>query len=313
MPTNFVKATVFFIDTTSYIPTGWSESHYLPQPDLSLDAAIVRVTSYIPKRQSLLATGINVAYVRVSNDNTFRDSQILPGFAPLLGAAVNANLFPVGGNEGAAQGNQGPAVLPQNPLFPNLESDMGWTSVLIRGEAGAPFTTRAMFWLPGLPDDFTHAANRGITNAQWRTEFDIWANELTQNWGFLAQDNSNANPAKPIVNVTVPVQPGPVSINCPNHGLSSGDLTFVRGVKVIGVSRPPVNALWQVIVTDANNFQLIGSSNLPAFSYLSGGTSRKKTRTFFQYAKILQRRFGMRKKGRPFGLLIGKRPAKKSR
>jgi hypothetical protein len=193
-----VRGTLFFVDHTSWRATGWSETHYFASNSLSLTEAIVRLDAYAPLRQALLAPGIAVTYARVSDDTVFRDSQITAGYRPLLPVALTAtNLFPIDAPP-PSSGAPGPNILPGNPLFANDPSDMAWTAVLMRGEAGAPFIGRSMFWIAGLPDNLTFSFNRGITDATWKGAFDTWANFLTQNFAFLGQDNSNANPPKNI-------------------------------------------------------------------------------------------------------------------
>lgn len=307
MPSNYVRGTTFFQDMTSYVPSGWSESHWLRTPDLDLQQAIPVLQNYALKRQQLLAPGIAITYLRVSNDNVFRDSQIVPGLIPLQ-MAGGPLLTPVAqGNNAQSSGNAGPNNPPLNPLFQGLEPDMDWTAVLMRGEGGAPYTARSLFWIAGVPDSLTIHSNRGIVDPTWLGLFATWTNELTQNWGFLGQDNSNANPPKQITNVIPPPPAGLATVTCPAHGFVSGQQVAVRGVKTIQNLGKQVNVTWQIIVTDANTFQLAGSVNLPQFQYASGGTARLKTRVLIPYAKVIQRRFGSRKRGRPFGLLTGRR------
>jgi hypothetical protein len=307
MATNFVRGTVFFQDMTSYVPAGWSESHWLRTADLDLQAAIPVLQTYALKRQQMLAPGIAITYLRVSNDNVFRDSQILPG-VPAMQLAPGPLVTVIGGgNNAQSSGNAGPNNPPLNPLFTGYEPDMDWTAVLMRGEGGAPYTARSLFWVAGIPDNLTFHSNRGIVDPTWLGLFGTWTAELTNNWGFLGQDNSNANPAKQITNVVAPVSPGLATVTCPAHGFASGAQVAIRGVKTIQNLGKQVNASWQIIVTDANTFQLAGSFNLPQFQYASAGTARLKTRVLIPYAKVIQRRFGSRKRGRPFGLLTGRR------
>jgi hypothetical protein len=307
MATNFVRGTCFFQDMTSFVPAGWSESHWLRTPDLDLQAAIPILQTYALKRQQLLAPGIAITYLRVSNDNVFRDSQVLPGIPPMV-QGNNVLATPQSGSQNAqSSGTSGGANIPLNPLFVGYEPDMTWTAVLMRGEGGAPYTARSMFWVAGIADNLTFHSYRGIIDPTWLGLFATWAAELTTNWGFLGQDNSNANPPKQITNV-IPAPPGGlVSVTAPAHGFVSGAVVAIRGVKTIQNLGKAVNATWQIIVVDANTFQLAGSVNITALQYASGGTARLKSKVLIPYSKILQRRFGSRKRGRPFGLLSGRR------
>jgi hypothetical protein len=307
----YVRGTIFFADTRSYAIAGWSETHVNMTADISLPAAIGQLAYLGQLRQAMLAPGIIVGYLRVSNDEIFRDSQILPGLAPLIANIANqaGQLTPTGGQP-PSSGNPGPAFAPGNPLFALDNPDMPWTAVLCRGEGPAPFNSRAMFWVTGLPDELTFSQNRGITDPTWVQAFNAWKGELIQNYGFLGQNNTSTNPAIRITNVDIHQLRVQITTN-DNHGLVDGDMTLIRGVKTINQLGKAVNGRWQILKTDNTHFDLIGSQVIPAFQYLQGGTSRKQVKTFFRYTNILQRRFGQRKRGRPFDVLIGRQRAKK--
>jgi len=300
---------------TSYVPGGWSESHWLRTADLDLGQAIPILQAYALKRQQLLAPGIGITYLRVSNDNTFRDSQILPGI-PAMQLAAGPLVTVLGvGNNAQSTGAAGPNNPPLNPLFTGYEPDMDWTAVLMRGEGGAPYTARSLFWIAGIPDNLTFHSNRGIVDATWVGLFQTWVTELTTNWGFLGQDNSAANPTKPITGALPPTPGTPATITSAAHNLTNGQMISIRGVKTIQNIGKGINGTWQVQLitlagggTDPNNFNLVASNNLPLFTYASGGTIRIRTKVLIPFAKVLQRRFGSRKRGRPFGLLSGRRP-----
>jgi hypothetical protein len=303
-----VRGTMFFFDHNSFVPAGWSETHWLQTADQPLPTAIQALYALAQVRMGLLASGISISYLRVSNDSIFRDSQIRLGVPALAGLAALPGGFPIT-TPGPPSGGGGQVAQPVNPAQAGDPADMPWTAVLVRGEGGTPFTARSMFWLPGLPDGITWSAQAGITDPNWVAAFVAYKNALVASWGFVGQDNSAGNPFHAIQNAVI-VLGSNVVITCNSHGFVSGQMVRIKGVKTIGNLGKAVNAIWQIQVTDTSTFSLLGSATTPAFTYLSGGTAQLRSRVIIPYANLLQRRFGSRKKGRPFGLLTGRRRVK---
>jgi len=311
VPTNWVRATHFFIDTQSYIPTGWSETRFLQTPGIDLAQAIIKARTYAGIRQQLLATGIKIAYIRVSNDNTFRDSQIVPGLPAMIGAPTGPLATVIAAGQAGPQGAGGGNVVPDNPFFASNPADFDWTAVLVRGEGPSPYTQRSMFWLSGVPDALTWNYQAGITDPVWVSLFNLWVTELKANWAFPAQVPISSQTQISIQNITQTGSPAIVTVTAANHGFSSGNLIRIAGVKTIQNLGRLVNGSWQIQTLDNNNFTLVAGNLLPTFQYGSGGVCTLKIRQLVNFANVIQRRMGSRRRGRPFGLLFGRRRVKR--
>jgi hypothetical protein len=163
-----VRATFFFRGVQSFGPIGWSESHYLIGAP-TLPQALVKAKNLGLIRAQLLGDGMVMAYIRVSAEGVFRDSQVQT-------ISYDAQTRAGGGKPGNA--------------------DMGWTCILVRGESGTK--QRRMFWIGGLVDAKTEQKIQPDPKTFGNPWLDF-TKELIANWGYLGLVVNAANKAPPRV------------------------------------------------------------------------------------------------------------------
>lgn len=289
-----ISGTLFMTDHISFRATGWSETHYLQNNELTLPQATVLLRQLAVTRLPMLASGIEIIGGRVSKDNIYRDSLLIAPVEPLARApAVTVQVA-----------NQPVLGVPINNRIGGT-SDFSHTALLLRMEGGTTFQNRRSMYLRGAHDFVTLNSLGHIEHGDWKEAFESWATQLRQNWGFKTQDNSNAtNPSKAITGV---VFGNPIVVTCADHGLTSGMRTQIRGVKTQNSDGRDINRIWTVNVLSTSTFQLVGSNCPSTVVYLGGGTSHKRSQVILGYTQIYPRYFTRRAPGIPFNSTKGRR------
>lgn len=270
------RATFFFADGNY----GASETHWYQTQNADLTDVLSAAQSLGVLRQKILGQNVKMTYVRVSYDDTFRDSLERP--------ANQAQL---------------PAVPPNQFGFPN--SDNPYSNLLLRCESGSQY--RKSLYLFGVPDDYI--ADQAFNPvAAWTDYFKGWTKQLMIKWGFkcLNQDPAQ-NPHLPITNIVNGANG--VAITVPNHNLATGTKIHVRQVKGTGTSP---NGTWQALVVDVNTINLLGYVPNGIFAYTGGGFVQKVVYAVEPYTNITIMRPTHRKRGLPFGLSRGRSRRKKA-
>lgn len=260
---------------------GWTEQHYSFSAN-TLPGALVQLVALANVRINMLGAGVTLRYLRVSDDAVFRDVRSQPGIVPNVGA-------------------HGPYYL---GTFANSPSDFGYAAVLMRCQGQSDFYTRSLF-ISGTPDlsqDIEHPTPVG---AAWLTQSDIYRNTLLNGaYGFKVQNRDNAH--QPI---QITALAAGVFTTLAPHGLAVNSIVRIRGFRptsgVAGLNNP--NGVWRVgAIPSATTFGLLGYTQL-AFVPTAFGNVRLVEYTVTKYTSVAIAGFTKKSRGRPFGLLVGRR------
>lgn len=156
------KVNIFFEAEGSVTPTGWTETFYSQQPDLSVLVAQA-VDTYVPARRQLLGQGAEIKYVRVSN--------VPPNRSTFISYMT---------------GKQGlPNIFTNSPAD---DYDPTQVDLLVRMQTTSG--KRRQFWMGGLPDSVTDTGQesgvRGAftSSSAWKS----WVRAIGDlNWGIRFQ------------------------------------------------------------------------------------------------------------------------------
>lgn len=202
-----IRATFFFKNNEGL---GWSETLFSTRAtlvDARNDALLL-----IPKRVNLNGNDVFLYYLRVSDDEVKRDSEI----------------FRV---PKAAQNSKDPELGP---------SEDAVTALDVALKAGP--TQRGTVFMSGIPDNIVTAGGAFTPTATWQANFAIWAAAVTGGpWGlkyrntvapFITITNMTQNGANGIVTVTTSA-PHPFSAGDYVNVLQVGGATRARGVQKV--------------------------------------------------------------------------------
>lgn len=273
-----LRLTMFFTDGK----TGWSESHMdVKSPDLT---TAVTVASNVlgPARQSLMADGPWLQYLRASYDDTFRDAQVIYLPPPPLDP-LNPNRFT------------------NNPFYKGQESGVAWTVALCRGVGGDLY--RKQIYVSGLPFIDESDINNPLNDPVFVAAFQQYRLVLTQGYGFpIWRKDIQTFPLRPIT----AINPGPpITLTIPNHGVPNppapGSRGFISKAHYYSPNKIKFNGPWGIAqVVDANTLIL---ANFPPpgvqFQWVYGYFQLQQ-KDVQNYTDVIVERFTHRKRGRPF-------------
>ena len=220
-----IHATVFFVDNL----LGFSETHYLVG-GTDLPSAQVEADKMIIKRSNLLGTGVKIPYLRLG-DNLQKGSVLVE---PNPATTANKDFTEL----------------------MDTTSDFPWSTLLCRFSSGV--IGHRSLYMSGCPDLMQVDGAGHITDTFWNKAGDAYKKYMTSGiWGYRALDrNQGTSPATAISGWTNSVNvPGAGSITAANHGIPTGAMVRVSGVKVLPGS-PNINGVWQVIAVTNSSLQL---------------------------------------------------------
>ena len=271
-----VRTTIFF-KQGSY---GWTETYFLPTTTLT--NALLKAELLVSLRRALLGDVSRITYVRVSDDEKFRDSLVRVQPPDLqTGPAGNGN------------------------------PDPAYTSLLLRLEGGEEH--RRQLYLRGIPDSVIVEPDPPIFEAGYTKFFKNFRTELiSQGWAFKVIKKPPAVPAVLITGFITATPP--VVTTGAAHNLTTGDNVLIRGVKGFEANNGRgANGRWYVNVLTANSFEITGRLT-PFGAYLGGGEIIKRVYGLIDVTAVELVRVTKRSTGRPFDSPRGRRrrPLQKS-
>lgn len=208
-----IQCTQFFVESVGAIEYGWTETHYLiGVTDLVQGLNTFRALA--SDRAALCGAGVVCPYLRVSQPDVFRDSQIFQGVQPKLTLLIPQqgqgvpNIQPIvisGKPTGDTTITIPPDGLPINstklpmnvPIvdYEDLIADQPEVGLLVRLEAASAFTTRRSLLLRGIPDGITFTnisapqAAVSLLSRNWLSLFALFSADLVNgSWGMRAYD-----------------------------------------------------------------------------------------------------------------------------
>lgn len=282
------KATFF----VRFKQSGYSFSFYQEQDSLKdmLKAAIELGKLVCP----LFGGGVEMPFIRVSKENESGDSLFSePEFIVLDDTSL------ITGN---AQNSDSAikAVISSAP-------DQGFTAAIVSHLNSATHKGRTFLRL--IPDSITINGLGIVAPKKWAAAFVTLAEKLkSDQWGFLSLKRGGAY-APRIIKGVIGVQGSNVMVTVESTaGLTPGDTVRIGRVK----SGVKVNGTYTVAtISDATHLTLDFTDQLGNVSYVKGGTVRKQEKGFFPILESKILRITHRAAGRPFGVAVGRRPAKK--
>jgi hypothetical protein len=260
---------------------GWSETHYSASAT-TLSASLTNLILLAQARVQMLGAGVQLTYMRVSDDAVFRDVQ--PG----------QGLF-------ALEGPKGPYY---NSAFSAINSDFSDKVAVIRCVGNQDFYNRSLY-LSGNPDSSQEISFDFPALPAWNTAYDAWkVVMLNGRFGFKVLDQSGANPRTQVINLVA----GVFTTALP-HGLLPNEAVRISAFRPSGPPLPAgnPNGRWYVSVINANSFSLLGY-NQGGFSPTRMGVVRAFRYVVTPYTRVFFRYFGLHKRGRPFGQPRGRSP-----
>jgi hypothetical protein len=260
---------------------GWSETYYSATA-ATLPGALANLQRLAAARVNLLGAGVTLRYMRVSDDSVFRDVRSVPGILPLIGA-------------------HGPYYL---GTFANSPADFAYSCALVRCQGSSDFYNRSLF-LSGIPDLDQDIEHPVPFTAAWLAQFLAFKSLLESGpYGFKVQNRDGAHAEIQITGLAAGI-----FTTAANHGFNVNDQVRIRGFLPRSgqnaLGNP--NGLWRVQATPAlNTFALLGYAQL-TFVPTTLGRVRKVEYTVSPIITASLTEFTKRNRGRPFGLLRGRR------
>lgn len=269
-----IRATFFFVDDSGY---GWTESLHLQNTVLTLTQALVLAKALMPFRVKMLGTGVNLNFIRVSDDAVRGDSQI---YRPSPNEQNNGHSL------------AGPHDIANTCLLVSLRNNDN--------------ISRAPYYIRGQDDGLVQD---GIFNplAYFVTAFNQWGFQINSTdtspsfWGIKRKDPLVL--PVPVTLLTQDPVTGDITVttSLPTAAVQNTEVTF-KGFQGLG---QPAGTTFVKSVTDATHFKI-------ASNRLLGLTNKYGTVTLNAFVvvpinNIVLMRPGHRIAGRPSNSPRGRR------
>lgn len=285
--------TMLFQQQNGRAPTGWTESYGLAIS--TLDPGIlqnIRVSFFIQARLGMLATGVEHVGSRFT---------LLPDGPPPIPQPPNQSLIQPGTSPQFDTNGQ-PFY---NPLLRAFDTDFAGTIYQLRLRTaptdGVVYSRRLIF--SGLPDAFDTPLNSRMLPGPWGAAVSRFEAQFVGNGAIAALRSFDRSAGFPNLLCTGIDVTGLI-YTVPLHGFVNRSVVNASRFKITkGGIRPA--GLYRVLVIDANTFSLQGA--LPATKVSKLGYFRVVSWLSVPFAAIIDRSFANKKRGRPFGLSVGKR------
>lgn len=263
------RITFFFRSTRGY---GWSETYFTTAA--SLNGAMTNAKAILPTRVNLNGRGVFLEFIRVSDDEVRRDSQIY--VVPRADREIKAR--------SAGDG------------------DIANTCVDVRIEAGD--TKRRTLFLRGIPDDICLDNGSFVPTPAWNANFGAFSAALGMNQ-IAVRVRTDVSPQFVIANVGTSGPTGLVTITTQAAtGFVLNDVVNIR--QVLGATQ--VRGLQRVVtIIDATNFQVRVARVVKP--YLGGGLVVKNGYALLGISALHALRCSHHNAGRPFDSPRGRRRA----
>ena len=283
----FPRLTVFWKD---YKGQGGTETLYCASTVADLTTAQTNAFAYLRLRANLAQIGFTFVYARVSMDDVAGDRLLvdLPVQNPLYG---------------------------YNPDFPPSTGfeDFSYNTYLINMASGSLY--RKNFYMSGIPDALSDVSSQFMLTGTalgvaWARAFVRWQAEIVSGrWAIKSLSKDPAiSPIKPVSGFVSATG----SVNSVAHGLAPLDTIRISKCHFAPLTTANINGTWKVAtVTDANFFTLQGWDNTKSFFLTNVGQLRKQEYRLQTITDVIPRGFTEHKRGRPFGLLSGRRSVRK--
>lgn len=232
--------------------------------------------------QSEIAS-IRVSDIAIEKDSMVKDVNILVDDAIVIGKGKT---------------KQGKAIVPFEPNDNN--------SCLLLRLIASPLR-KGRIYFRFYPDGVAQGS-KYLPTLAYDTGMDELATELRNNgWGFLGVPTGKGVPIKNIQ--TNGVAPNTVVITAPGHGLAADQQCRVSKVKGNNLA---INNTWKVFSVAGNDVVLASSNGLAGFVWNGDGFIKSLTKTVSVVQTIeVAGRIAERKSGRPFGVQVGRRRARR--
>jgi hypothetical protein len=270
-----MRATFFYKDSNGF---GWTETFH---NNLATYAGVIaQVQRLMPLRLALLGSNASLVYVRVSDDDVTRDSQVIS-----IAESVGVGTW------------RGVSALADVCLLVRCTPNPATTAQV-----------RKILSMRGIPKAVLGAGDVYTPISAWNVAFRNWADEIANGaWCIKATDRLIV--PQVITNVAQVVATGVTTINTAgNHGLLPGG-----GVRISGVSgASQVNGVWNVLGTPSLTSFTI-QVPLIVGAYVGGGTARGIGYRLWVIFNVKDERVSERKAGRPFDSPHGRRKRRRAR
>lgn len=283
-----IKVTMFFEETQGTTTIGWSESYYSQLSDLNaIGPPVIGAQGLAYYRTQCLGAGV---------ENTYNRATVVQAGNPPI-APQRRNVLPLRG----LPATSGPAGPWYNPAFQNLTADFGQTAFMMRigSDPTAAIVYERTLWLSGIPDASDQINTQYLVPGTIITAIAAFFSFLTTNgWQFQVNDRS------PISNPFI------LSTGWAGNVFTLASNPFQAGqrIQALGWRGPPGAVLpkgvYKVASVSGNTITLAGALNTSTTAIAGGFRA-------VSYAYEIIETFAIRgvrnkKRGRPFGLLVGR-------
>lgn len=265
------RCTFFFKDSAGY---GWTETFHSNQPDLT--KVIGAATDILPFRTALLGLGVQITYLRASDDLVKRDS-LVKTVSARAGKQTSLDMGP---------------------------ADIANTCLVIRLEQDA--LHRRTLYMRGIPDLLVDDNKGYKPNAQWSTAFDAWTAALTVG-GWAMRNKSGVIPTFVITGIAQNPVNGDITITtAAAHGLAQNQAYSIRGVK----GPTFLNGSGSIFSVPSPTTFVVKSTQILS-TWQGGGTVGSVGFTLNPILNAQVVRASHRISGRPFDAPLGRRKARR--
>lgn len=282
MPGPF-RGTMFFEDGIQ----GWSETHWYTGALTDYSVILGFLQDLAIQRARLLSESARISYLRVSDDSVRGDALVTT--ISLSGSAVGGKL-----------------TVPPPGAPP-------WNSILLRKQAGALY--HGMEHLRGVPIGIlTDPTGPTFNDPSWPNAFGLatppglktYVGQLLLNWGMKVILKPPDTPAVPIL---AQIAAGPPTV----FAVAAGSFLTGQKVRAQGLTpRFPLTGYNGINANAGVPQNVFFPAQTQPYSWQASGVFIAKVQAVKPYSSIVIRKEAERRVGRPFGLLAGRRPRRRT-
>lgn len=258
--------------------------------NVDLEAVVNPAAALMKARLKISGFGVTPLEIRLSKENVFRDSKIVPASLFVADAPKLKNLT---SNTGEVTSNA--ADQPNSCLNVRIDADA---------------RHRRQFYLAGIPDCCVATyptTDPEVQQPMWAPDWQTYKSLLiNQQWGFVVQRNEADGVTRvPVVGVTQQVGTGLLGVVVAGPAaFVQGDSVQLRSFRRSNLAYASANGKWRVaqVLTDSPaagqaTVFLLNSANVPASTITSYGTIEKVDFTTMKIVSVEIREPTTRKRG----------------
>jgi hypothetical protein len=293
------QVTLMFQQSQVIRTPGWSETYYTNDNNLGACASAEQLNnSWLNRRLNLLGAGAVCSYVRIA--------LVLAG--PPAPGGGRRSVEIINGPPAQPGSGSGPVY---NPDLIGSPADFAGTVYMNRAAtdpAGTPVYARSL-WFRGIPDNIDTTVSGGPLAGPWLNAYSLFqaiaTNAVASRYVLRVNDHGPGNPSK----LCTDQVGGPTQYTVPAHGFLQGQIVVANAFRA-GPGGVVPKGQYKVNVINAQTISL--QNGKPTSNVTALGSFRLLSYAFPLLNNLLGRGFTIKKAGRPFGQLVGRRRTPRS-